>query len=136
MNCPKCGNNAAKNGKSATGKQKYHCRHCNHHFELKDGDTSILEIELGPTGVGISEAQLRAKHDLRFIVESKCGELKKGVFMTQSEFVQFCKINPGAGYRGVIEHPEYEKYHGRAGGTVYWSHPESIKKLKDEGVLM
>jgi len=134
MNCPKCNSIAAKNGTTPGGKQKYRCRNCGNNFELWIGDDP--KIEPGPTSIGISEAQLRAKHDLRFIVESKCGELKKGVFMTQSEFVQFCKINPGAGYRGVIEHPEYEKYHGKAGGVNYWSHPDSIKKLKDEGVLM
>jgi hypothetical protein len=134
MNCPKCNSIAAKNGTTKDGKQKYRCNNCKHNFEVRKGEEPILEIET--TGIGISETQLRAKHDLRYIVESKCAGLKKGVFMTQAEFVQFCKINPGAGYRGVIEHPEYDKYHGKAGGVNYWSHPDSIKKLKDEGVLM
>ena len=139
MNCPRCNTIAGKNGTTPGGHQKYRCRKCKHNFEVKDGELpeprKPAEISSGTTA-GISEAQLRAKHDLRFIVESKCTELKKGIFMTQAEFVQVCRINPGAGYRGVIEHPEYEKYHGRAGSIIYWSHPDSIKKLKDEGVLL
>ena len=134
MNCPKCNSIAAKNGTTKDGKQKYRCKNCKNNFEVRKGEEPILEIET--SGIGISEAQLRAKHDLKFIVKCKCGELQHGVFMTQSEFIQFCKINPGTGYRGVIEHPDYERFHGRASGTIYWSHPESIRKLKDEGVLM
>ena len=119
-----------RNGHEKDGTQKWYCRHCKYY---PSGDTGVIPE---PQSAGISESQLRAKHDLRFIVESKCLELKKGVFMTQAEFVQMCRINPGAGYRGVIEHPEYDKFHGRAGSIIYWSHPESIKKLKDEGVLI
>lgn len=129
MNCPKCDARALKNGTTKDSKQKYRCTGCGYNFEEPLSPAVI-------TGAGISEKDLRAKHDLRFIVKHKCEELKSGVFLTQAEFVQFCKINPGAGYRGVIEHPEYEKFHGKAGGTVYWSHPDSIEKLKNEGVLL
>lgn len=132
MNCPKCNKPMARNGVDRGGKQKWICKACGVN---RNADT-VIEIPVDIKQMGISEAQLRAKHDLRFIVESKCTELKKGVFMTQAEFVQSCKINPSAGYRGVIEHPEYDKFHGRASGTIYWSHPDSIKKLKDEGVLI
>ena len=130
MNCPKCDKPMNKNGHEKDGTQKWSCRYCHHY------PTSNTATTPESQNIGISESQLRAKHDLRFIVESKCFELKKGVYMTQAEFVQFCKINPGAGYRGVMDHPEYDKFHGKAGGTIYWSHPDSIKKLKDEGVLI
>ena len=134
MNCPKCDTKTYKNGTTAYGKQKHICPSCRHSFETDKESVSPPPKPEATTG--ISEAQLRAKHDMRFIVESKCSELKKGIFMTQAEFVQMCRINPGAGYRGVMDHPEYDKYHGRAGSIIYWSHPDSIKKLKDEGVLL
>lgn len=137
MNCPKCGSPAMKNG-SSKGKQKYVCRHCKenegrpYHFE--EGTKIVIPEETKT--IGLSESQLRAKFDTRFIVENKCKELKEGVFLTLAEFIQACGIRPGAGYRGVVDHPDYEKYRGKAGGTTYWSHPASIKKLKDEGVLL
>lgn len=136
MNCPKCGKPAGKNGKTENGKQKYRCHYCKHNFErpLESGLIDIVETK--EKAIGLTESQLRAKFDTRFIVENKCKELKEGIFLTLAEFIQVCGIRPGAGYRGVVDHPDYEKYRGKAGGTTYWSHPASIRKLKDEGVLM
>lgn len=131
MNCPKCGAVAGKNGKTDT-KQKYRCNSCKHNFELP-----LIELSGNPEqqAVGLTEAQLRAKYDIRFIVGSKCKELKQGVYLSRAEFVKFCGIRPGQGYTDVINHPDYDAYRGKAGGDVFYSHPESIKKLKSEGVL-
>jgi len=132
MNCPKCGNAMVKNGLSRTKKQKYVCRQCGCNHESDKEQQSEVHVE---KQTGITEAQLRAKHDNHYIIDKKCKELKPGTFLTNGEFIQFCSIRPGSGYRGIIEHPDYDKYHGRAGSIIYWSHPDSIKKLKDEGVL-
>lgn len=131
MNCPKCGTPAGKNGKTET-KQKYRCRACKHNFERP---INYVELEITEQAVGLTEAQLRAKYDIRFIVGSKCKELKQGVYLTRAEFVKFCGIRPGQGYTDVINHPDYDAYRGKAGGDVFYSHPDSIKKLKSEGVL-
>lgn len=137
MECPKCSAPAIKNGTDKQGRQKFVCKNCGYNFPADKGSISVnLHNAEITKSVGLSEAQLRAKFDLRFIVESKCKELKEGNFLTLAEFIQLCGIRPGAGYRGIIDHPDYEKYHGKAGGTSYWSHPASIKKLKDEGVLL
>lgn len=130
MNCPKCkSEHINKNGTSRQGRQKYYCKDCGFNFE-----EGAKHEEL-QNKVGLSEAQLRAKHDLRFIITTKCNELKTGNYLTEAEFVQFCSIRQGVGYKAMLSHPDYDKYHGKAGGVTYWSHPESIKKLKDEGVL-
>lgn len=136
MNCPKCGNPMNKNGTGRNGKQKYICRKCHHNAEVPKEDAPLLQIEPEPSkSLGLSEEQLRAKHDVRFIVASKLKELKQGTYLTRSEFIQFCGIRPGQGYNDVLEHPNYDSYHGKAGGVVYFSHPDSIRKLKSEGVL-
>ena len=85
--------------------------------------------------IGITEDELRCRHDIRFQVRRAVKLLEKGTYLTQSEFVQRAKIKPGAGYRDVIDHTEFEEYRGKAGGMVYWSHPDSITKLKNEGIL-
>lgn len=135
MNCPKCGTLAGKNGKTETGKQKYRCRNCKHNFEVPIDGIIELSGNSEQQAVGLTEAQLRAKYDIRFIVATKCKELKSGVFLTRAEFVKFCGIRPGQGYTDVINHPDYDAYRGKAGGDVFYSHPDSIKKLKSEGVL-
>ena len=133
MNCPKCQNSAVKNGKGRTGQQKYICKSCGYNFEAHK-DAPLLQIEPSQP-VGLTEAQLRAKHDIRFIIATKCKDLKPGVYLTRSEFIALCGIRPGQGYTDVITHPDYDAFRGKAGGVVYYSHPDSIKKLKAEGVL-
>ena len=134
MNCPKCGTLAGKNGKTETGKQKYRCRKCKHNFERANDE--LIEIaEPTEQAIGLTEAQLRAKYDIRFIVATKCKELKQGVYLTRAEFIKFCGIRPGQGYTDVINHPDYDAFRGKAGGDVFYSHPDSIRKLKSEGVL-
>lgn len=134
MNCPKCGNIANKNGNTEDGKQKYRCRTCKHNFERpKDGE--IIELIPEEKAIGLTEAQLRSMYDIRFIVATKCKELKIGVFLSRAEFVQFCGIRPGQGYTDVINHPDYDAFRGKVAGQVYYSHPDSIRKLKSEGLL-
>ena len=130
MNCPKCGKPMNKNGHEPDGTQKWMCRHC------KFYPTAVEPIQ-EPTeqAVGLTEAQLRAKYDIRFIVATKCKELKQGVYLTRAEFIKFCGIRPGQGYTDVINHPDYDAFRGKVAGQVYYSHPDSIRKLKSEGVL-
>ena len=151
MICEKCHTPMNKNGHDRDGSQKWRCRTCGASpnskksmlsAEKKTEQPSLPRIPKAPPAqneskpMGLTEEQLRSKHDIRYIVETKCKELKKGAYLPQGEFVQFCGIRPGAGYRDILEHPNHDQYHGKAqGGTVYWGHPDSIKKLKEDGVL-
>ena len=136
MNCPKCGTPAGKNGTTKTGSQKNRCKNCKYEFQRPKGE-GLIELSSEPVeqAVGLTEAQMRAKYDIRFIVANKCKELKPGVYLTRAEFVKFCGIRPGQGYTDVINHPDYDMFRGKAGGDIFYSHPDSMKKLKSEGVL-
>jgi hypothetical protein len=116
-----------KNG-LRNGRQQYKCRQCNYQIVESPGHKPLAKG-------GITEDQLRQRHDNRYIIKVACDALEKGVFYKNSEFVAKAGIVPGAGYRDIISHPDYDKYQGKAGGETYWSHPESITKLKQEGVL-
>jgi len=133
MICKKCGSQMSKNGttvKSGRKIQKYVCGKCG--FNASEG---IDPPVVAGKSLGLSEDQFRNKFDLRFIVELKCGELQKGVFLSMSEFVKFCSITPGSGYKDVLFDGKFDKYHGKVRGEVYWSHPDSILKMKNEGIL-
>jgi hypothetical protein len=84
---------------------------------------------------GLSEEELRAKHDTNFIVKQAVKSLQEGVYLVDSEFIKQCNLRTTSGYRSVLDHPDFKDYRGRAGSVVYWSHPKSINKLKQEGVL-
>ena len=138
MDCKRCGGLMNKNGtflKNGERRQKYKCSKCG--YEIRQMD-EVLEIAEEPVqkSAGLTEEQFRAKFDLTFIVKKKCLELQKGIFLTMGEFIKLCGITPGSGYRQVLEHPDFDNYRGRIRGDIYWSHPESITKMKTEGILI
>lgn len=97
---------------------------------------SISEAETLPAkSYGLSESELRQKHDVRFIIKQAAEKLEKGIFIMDADFVKQCNMRSQTGYRQFIEASEFSKYKGRAGGVIYWSHPESISKMKSEGIL-
>lgn len=136
MDCKRCGGLMNKNGtflKNGERRQKYKCSKCG--YETKQGE--IIETIVSEQKIaGITEEQFRAKFDLNFIVSKKCKELQRGIFLSMSEFIKLCGITPGSGYRQVLEHPDFDNYRGRIRGDTYWSHPESITKMKTEGILI
>ena len=136
MICKRCESRMVKNGtymKNGERRQKYKCSKCG--YETKNiEETEIKEPE--QKIAGITEEQFRAKFDLNFIVGKKCKELQKGIYLSMSEFIKLCGITPGSGYRQVLEHPDFDSYRGRIRGEIYWSHPESITKMKTEGILI
>ena len=136
MICKRCESRMVKNGtymKNGERRQKYKCSKCG--YETKQGET-IETIVSEQKIAGITEEQFRAKFDLNFIVGKKCKELQKGIYLSMSEFIKLCGITPGSGYRQVLEHPDFDSYRGRIRGEIYWSHPESITKMKTEGILI
>lgn len=129
MECSICGGKLVKNGKK-NGRQRYYCRTCRKEFLDINKETIIPEKT-----AGITEDQFRAKFDLRYIVDNKCKELKEGMFLSMGEFIRFCCISATPGYRDVLLHTDFDQYRGKIRGDFYWSHPKSITKMKNEGIL-
>jgi hypothetical protein len=83
---------------------------------------------------GLSETDLRRKHDTVFKVAEMAEKIEPGQFFPEADFVTSLRLK--GGYRAILERQQFEKYRGKAdGGVVYWGHPVSIRKLKDERVL-
>ena len=139
IKCPKCGTRATKNGTTKRSNQKfqqYYCsdKTCNHHFRLVIGETQLINTN-ERKNMGITEEQLRMKHDVKFQIQNATKKLVKGIFLSQGEFIVEAGIKAGAGYRDILDHPDFAKYTGKAGSTAYWGHPESIKEMRDENIL-
>ena len=84
---------------------------------------------------GLNESQLRAKHDVKFIISNAAASLKKGIFLSDAEFIKLCNISSQQNFRMGLNDDEFNEYHGKASGVVYWSHPESIEQMKQESIL-
>ncbi len=149
MKCPYCGSDqTVKNGKyhdKKTGeiKQEIHCKACGRYprISIVPQDKPATPSKNQSTkkfiqpSAGISEIEFREKHDNRYILTKKAAALLRGQLVPEPQFIEMCHVRQNAGYKGIVVHPDFEKYRGRAGGTWYWSHPETIKKLKNEGLM-
>ncbi len=109
--------------------------------DIRTGKTPIV---IGMTGTpqptnttfkGLSEADIRAKHDTRFILSQIVKKLEKGLYVTDTDFIKQCDIKNHSGFRQILDDPDFRMYHGKAQGITYWSHPDSISKMKTEGIL-
>ena len=94
-----------------------------------------------PTLSGLSELELRQKHDVKYIIKQAALKLPppngkgEGTFVTENEFIKQCNIQSQSGFRLSLAGEEFSAYKGKAGGVTYWAHPESITKMKNEGIL-
>jgi transcriptional regulator NrdR family protein len=134
MNCPYCNNPARKEGtrKREEGRvQEYRCTICKKYFR-----TPIGFINHKLNNNIMTEEELRSKYDNKFILRNAVAKLEKGVYTPENEFITNCKIKVSSGYRMAVDSEEFLGFRGVApGGVVYWSHPESISKMKNEGIL-
>lgn len=110
-------------------------------LSIQDSKTPIIfgneQTPCSPNGKfkGLSESEIRAKHDTKFILSQVVKKLERGLYITDADFIKQCDIKSHVGYRQMLDDPDFKKYKGKAGGIIYWSHPESIEKMKNEGIL-
>ena len=83
----------------------------------------------------ISEADLRKKHDMFFMVLSFVQGIPNGEFVEESAMLRHLGIVGKPRYRDAITRPELKDFKGRVDGVIYYGSQNSIKKLKSEGVL-
>lgn len=83
----------------------------------------------------LSETQLRELFDVKTIVTNALNSLKPGEFWREPDFIRR-NLNGKSGYRSVLESNLTQPFRGKASGQVFYSHPASIEKMKEEGVLL
>jgi len=146
-NCTTCGStHVVKNGTKTIGSiilQRAICRNCGINFEYPKNSNDVnqpvkLETPSKPrtslTG-RLTEAEVRAKHDNHFKVTKAAQALEKGIYIENRDFVASLKLS-GTSHLRWTGNTAFDKYRGRAGSVTYWSHPESIQKMKNDGVLI
>lgn len=136
MMCPRCNGKMSKNGswtdkKNGVKYQKFTCRVCRVYKYYRLGPQPAQE----KAQVGISVTELRSRYDNNYKVELAVKKLEKDVFLTESEFIKLAVIRTTNGYRAALDDPKWDKNKGRVAGIVYYSHEDSIKQMKNEGIL-
>ena len=84
----------------------------------------------------LSELELRNAFDIRVIVHNALKTLVEGEFWPEQDFIRKHGLATRPGFRGALESDYTKPYKGKAQGKIFYSHPRSIDKLKQEGVLL
>lgn len=82
--------------------------------------------------IGLTERELRARHDKTFIISQAVKKLRKDEFILDQDMRdKVCKIST-AHWRQHSEKPLFDSYKMRIDNKTYWGTPAEIAKLKEE----
>lgn len=132
MNCTKCQSDKTyKNGKEKkTGKQKYYCKDCGYNFV----DGVVPKQSISKPKVGISLEEFRNKHDVEYIITKTLDKLDKNLVYEKADLIKLSGLPYSAqGLSTILE--TKSQYFGKTGGKVYYSHPDTIRALKEQAKL-
>lgn len=152
--CVRCGSsNVILNGHSRIGFRRYRCKDCRKEYDLnpnskfwglmspylngeifdKNEQQNIMQKEKHLVG-GISGEELCSMYDVRHKIEQFLQSIPLKTFFVESDVIINAGLK-GMAYRGILDGNDFKDYKGKAGGKVYWGHPESIKEMKEKAVL-
>ena len=139
MKCPKCGGRQIWRNGHERGRQRYKCGGCGYRFFTPADGVSVKKIFTKSKNMGITEEQLRQKHDVVYILSQvfkKIETEEENTFYEKSDIIKLANLSPGyPGIGTVLESENFKKYSGKAGGTTYWGKSAAITKLKEEGIM-
>ena len=134
MKCPNCSSEHIMKNGHADGVQQFKCRDCGRSFNSNTAlKTDLLKMEK-KSQIGMTLEQFRQKHDVDYIVEKTLKQLSKGMIYEKTDVTKLTGLRSGyPGLSAALENAT--EYKGKAGGTGYWGHPETINQLKLEGTM-
>jgi hypothetical protein len=125
IKCPKCGADVVKNGK-IKGKQQYYCKGVKKHY-FEDKTTKKMEVTKS-----LSVEAFREQFDNQYKIQQGVKKLNTGELVLHRDFKEMLGLQ-GSPSSEIFDMEEFDQYKGKApGGKVFWSHPSTIKALKDD----
>lgn len=95
----------------------------------------MTNTETNTNEICLTEEEIRNKYDYKYIIQKAAQKISRGKFYKEQDFRDsVTKLNPNNFRRGA-DLAEFEQYKGKAGNVIYWGHPESIQKMKDDGIF-
>ncbi|GEM_PF-5501187 len=83
----------------------------------------------------LSEDELRQKHDMFFIILSFVKNIPEGRYVDEATMLRQLSLIGKPRYREALARIELKDHRGKVDGVIYYGSMNSIKKLKQEGVL-
>lgn len=83
----------------------------------------------------LSEAELRKKHDMFYQIFSFVKSIPEGKFVEETTMLRQLTLLGKPRYKEALAREDLKQFKGKVDGTIYYGNPNSIHKLKSEGVL-
>jgi hypothetical protein len=83
----------------------------------------------------MSEAELRKKHDMFYMIFSFVKGIPEGKFVEETNMLRQLTLLGKPRYRDALSRAELKQFKGKVDGVTYYGASVSIQKLKSEGVL-
>lgn len=83
----------------------------------------------------MSEAELRKKHDMFYMIFSFVKGIPEGKFVEETNMLRQLTLLGKPRYRDALSRAELKQFKGKVDGVTYYGASGSIQKLKSEGVL-
>ena len=140
VKCPNCESQETKKNGSKKGRQRYICSSCGRSFTEGVVTKTIARFSTKSNkNMGITEDQLRQKHDVVYILSQVFENIEAeegAMYYEKFDIIKRANLSPGyPGISTVLESEDFKKYSGRAGSVVYWGKAAAITKLKEEGIM-
>lgn len=127
IKCPICGAKLLKNG-HRHGKQQYYCNGPVTHY-IRGEKTNIPKME---TKKALSVEDFRKQFDNHYKIQQGVKKLAPGELILHRDFKESLGLQ-GSPSSEIFDSEEFDSYKGKAsGGKVFWSHPDTIRSLKDD----
>lgn len=101
--------------------------------------TEPVTIEPTPPKINneglLSEAELRKKHDMFYMIFSFVKGLPDGKFVEETSMLRQLTLYGKPRYKDALSRAELKDFKGKVDGVTYYGASTSIGKLKREGVL-
>ena len=132
--CKDALNRKAPGGKLLVSYAKY-----DYHPNFTESAEVVEPIKVGIPNVPkinlLTEDELRKKHDMFYMVYSYVKSIPDGKYIEEGSLLRDIGLVGKPRYRDALNRPEVKDYRGKVDGVVYYGSLNSIKKLKQEGVL-
>lgn len=103
-----------------------------------DIDKPILKLTVKPkekeVNLTLSEKDLREKHDMYYIISKFVNDIPEGQYIEETAMLRHLSLFGKPRYREALTRVDKDNK-GKVDGTVYYGALNSIRKLKQEGVL-
>lgn len=126
IKCPTCEAELVNNG-HRNGQQQYYCKGPKTHYHRAKIPPQTMEVKKT-----LSVEEFREQFDNHYKIQQGIKKLNPGELILHRDFKESLDLQ-GAPSSEIFDVEEFDPYRGKApGGKVFWSHPDTIKSLKED----